>query len=148
MTCRFSPSRWFTLFLSLILLGAQQCTLNLKLPWRLPPRPPSRGALIQPSLWEEPHPRSQTDEAFLVAPEILTSRTEVLRKGSSGPRVAIVQEFLRRAQLYDGEITGYFDDETEKAIKKFQGAFGLRPDGRIGWKTAEMIRKVMRGEIQ
>jgi hypothetical protein len=140
-------SRVLALFLCLLLLGAQKCQLNIKLPGRLPERPPSKGDLIQPSLWEDPHPRSHSDETFLVVPEILTSRSEVMRIGAVGSRVSVVQEFLKRARLYNGEITGYFDDATQKAVKRFQGALGLKPDGRIGWKTAEMMQKVMRGEV-
>ncbi|MHA2620872.1 MAG: peptidoglycan-binding domain-containing protein [bacterium JZ-2024 1] len=146
---RFSlQSLAFSLVTCALLISAQRCDFDFQRFLSLPSRPPSRGDLLQPSLWEDPKPRPGDDDAFLTAPEILTSRNEVLRKGAYGPRIATVQEFLKRAGLYTGEISGYYDERTEAAVKKFQAAFGLKPDGRIGWKTAEAMRQVMRGEVR
>lgn len=130
------------------LLFAHNCAPVLKSLWRPPSLRPSRGDLIQPDLWEDPDPHSPESDTLLVAPEILASRYEVIRRGASGSRVSLIQIFLKRAGLYSGEITGYYDEQTEAAVKKFQSAFGLRPDGRVGWKTAEAMRKVMRGEVR
>lgn len=54
---------------------------------------------------------------------------ELLKKGSKGPSVVTLQEFLKI------EDDGIFGSETEKAVKKWQKANGLLDDGIVGNKT-------------
>jgi peptidoglycan hydrolase-like protein with peptidoglycan-binding domain len=43
-----------------------------------------------------------------------------LRSGDHSPRVAAAQCLLRHAGLYDGRVTGRFDQDTETAVRGFQ----------------------------
>ena len=56
----------------------------------------------------------------------------VYRRGSVGPEVARVQEELRRRGHYLGAADGAFGGGTESAVKAFQRAAGLTPDGAVG----------------
>lgn len=55
--------------------------------------------------------------------------------GSSGDPVRRVQQRLRSAGLYRGPIDGAFGGGTEAAVKTFQAANGLDPDGVVGDET-------------
>jgi peptidoglycan hydrolase-like protein with peptidoglycan-binding domain len=69
-----------------------------------------------------------------------TSGSGVLREGSRGPAVTKLQQDLRRLELYNGPITGYFGSQTEQAVARFQGSVRIRPDGIAGARTLEAIR--------
>ncbi len=49
--------------------------------------------------------------------------------GASGPMVSYVQALLKKASLYEGEITGTFDAATDAAVRKYQNYAGLPVDG-------------------
>jgi hypothetical protein len=48
-----------------------------------------------------------------------------LNPGDSGPRVRALQEALKKAGMYDGDITGRFDDKLAEAVKKYKAANNL-----------------------
>jgi murein L,D-transpeptidase YcbB/YkuD len=52
-----------------------------------------------------------------------------------------VQEALKNAGFYDGEIDGQVGLRTKMAIREFQEANGLNPDGVVGSRTWEILRK-------
>ena len=54
--------------------------------------------------------------------------------GMSGEEVVEVQDCLVQMGYLD-EVTGVYDDETVAAVKAFQSANGLTPDGKCGEKT-------------
>ena len=54
--------------------------------------------------------------------------------GMSGEEVVEVQDCLVQMGYLD-EVTGVYDDETTAAVKAFQNANGLTPDGKCGEKT-------------
>lgn len=61
----------------------------------------------------------------------------ILREGSSGPEVELLQQYLRRiAETYTEvppvEITGEYDEQTEAAVRAFQRFFGLPETGQVG----------------
>ncbi len=52
-----------------------------------------------------------------------------------------VQEALKKAGYYEGEIDGKFGAQTKAAVKKFQEAEGLKVDGIAGPATKEKLLK-------
>jgi len=65
----------------------------------------------------------------------VASRRPTQRKDSTGPRVAEIQVRLKVHGFNAGKPDGIFGINTEKAVKKFQLAKGLKPDGVVGPKT-------------
>lgn len=50
------------------------------------------------------------------------------------------QRFLRTKGLYHGEITGFFDSDTEQATREYQEESGLEADGVVGRETLDRAR--------
>lgn len=71
-----------------------------------------------------------------------------LRAARMAQRVALeadmtvfdVQDNLRARGFYIGELTGMYDEQTIEAIKNFQRANDLMPDGILGFKTMSKLR--------
>lgn len=55
---------------------------------------------------------------------------EELDRGSKGDSVSKVQERLKELGYYNGNITGKYDTETQKAMKSFEKNNGLNNDGK------------------
>lgn len=58
-----------------------------------------------------------------------------LLSGSSGSQVRRLQQRLREFGFYKGEINGYFDEDTEAAVRAFQKDRGLAEDGIVALIT-------------
>lgn len=71
------------------------------------------------------------------APTVLGSTvfTSFLNIGSKGSEVTALQTLLTSLGYYTGEITGYFGPATAAAVKKFQIAKGIDPQGYVGPST-------------
>jgi peptidoglycan hydrolase-like protein with peptidoglycan-binding domain len=65
----------------------------------------------------------------------------ILRRGVFGWDVSVLQFALTRAGLYRWPIDGYFGPETARALRRFQRAQGLVPDGVAGPLTLARIRR-------
>ena len=60
----------------------------------------------------------------------------LLKKGSKGGAVVALQHLLMlRGVVTFYNIDGIFGDKTEQAVKDFQQARGIYPDGKVGAKT-------------
>lgn len=56
-----------------------------------------------------------------------------------------IQEALKNAGFYSGKVDGVKGKQTRKAIKGFQRANGLTPDGKVGSKTWELLSRYAQG---
>lgn len=65
---------------------------------------------------------------------------EVLARGIQGADVEALQKYLVMARFFEGTVEGMFDDETELALRRFQGFFGLVEDGICGPRTKAVVR--------
>ncbi len=63
----------------------------------------------------------------------------LLRQGSKGNRVSRLQTLLKGAGAYQGPITAVFDLATVAALKNFQRARGIEPDGLPGSETLLLL---------
>ncbi|MEM7817114.1 MAG: peptidoglycan-binding domain-containing protein [Candidatus Aenigmatarchaeota archaeon] len=54
-----------------------------------------------------------------------------------------MQRALRNAGFYKGPIDGKIGPQTKNAIKEFQKANGLVPDGVVGRRTWEKLSKYL-----
>ena len=57
-----------------------------------------------------------------------------------------VQTALKRAGYYEGAVDGKMGKQTVRAIKTFQKAKGLAPDGKVGAKTSVALGKYLSDE--
>jgi N-acetylmuramoyl-L-alanine amidase len=64
-----------------------------------------------------------------------TTNKRILSVGRRGQDVWEVQNELRARGFYKGEVTGHFEGLTEAAVKAFQSANKLTPDGVVGNNT-------------
>lgn len=59
----------------------------------------------------------------------------VLKKGMSGDDVAALQNALKVLGFFNDEVTGYFGDVTEEAVRSFQASCNIEADGVVGTQT-------------
>ncbi|HEY9690660.1 MAG TPA: peptidoglycan-binding domain-containing protein [Oculatellaceae cyanobacterium] len=65
----------------------------------------------------------------------MTPGSTMLKTGSTGEDVRVVQKFLRRKGFYTGSVNGMFDNETRTAVIKFQNSKKISPTGIVGPTT-------------
>jgi len=68
-----------------------------------------------------------------------TTAQPALKKGMRGNDVTAVQKRLIELGYMDAKATGYFGNQTEAAVKAFQRAVSLTPDGIVGASTKEKL---------
>lgn len=82
-----------------------------------------------------------TDQAASMRPAALyhdyTYRVPInlLKIGDHGPQVKSVQTLLWAQDYYHGEITGDYDDATQRAVRTFQREKNITADGEFGGET-------------
>ena len=59
------------------------------------------------------------------------------------PNAGEIQAALKNAGFFKGVIDGKIGTQTKEAIKKFQEANGLNPDGNVGSKTWSLLSKYL-----
>lgn|SRR3989338_9074933 len=62
----------------------------------------------------------------------------------SEDRVQQTQRALRKAGFYQGEIDGRMNPRTHSAVIAFQKSKGLSPDGIVGTRTWEELKKCLK----
>lgn len=70
---------------------------------------------------------------------------DILRLGSRGAMVQMLQLALNRSGYYTGELDGIFGPFTQRAVYLFQSAFGVSPDGIVGAITWQHLIPYIRG---
>ena len=79
----------------------------------------------------------------------------ILRMGSIGPAVELLQLALNRAGFGELRQDGIFSSATDSALRRFQSAHGLTPDGVAGrdthrallpWYTGYIMHRVKSGD--
>lgn len=73
---------------------------------------------------------TETDE-----PSESTQPKVLLKRGDRNSQVSALQKNLQLSGYFDAPITGYYGTGTEAAVKKFQEAKNLKPDGIAGPQT-------------
>jgi len=73
----------------------------------------------------------------------LTVDTGENREVKSRPSVKQIQKALKNAGYNPGSIDGKFGRQTREAIKDYQRANNLKPDGKVGKKTWKSLRKYL-----
>lgn len=71
----------------------------------------------------------------------LAYKPDTLRSGSRGSAVRELQTDLIALGFLGGTPDGIFGNNTEKAVKKFQKANGLKADGLAGTQTRELLSR-------
>lgn len=69
------------------------------------------------------------------------SSLAALKLGDTGEKVAEIQNQLIRQGFYKGEISGYFDKKTQKAVKQFQSEQNITVDGIVGPVTFKHLKR-------
>ena len=82
-----------------------------------------------------------SEEEASASPAIQADERGLLRKGSRGTDVKVLQRALRSVG-YDLEIDGIFGRITLECVKSFQGTHGLTRDGIVGPKTWAKLEEV------
>lgn len=70
---------------------------------------------------------------------------QVVAWGSQGDQVTAVQKKLKQWGYFDGQVTGYFGQETYNAVVYFQRKNGLKVDGVVGPATAAALGITLTG---
>lgn len=117
------------------------------------PEAVSESAVIKEKAAPSPAPTELKKEEVLSVPvhaqspipKIQTKGlTMILKKGYRGGQVSLLQKFLAGQGLISStSISGYFGEETEKALKKFQKQNGLETVGTTGPKTRALINGLL-----
>ena len=63
----------------------------------------------------------------------------VLRYGSRGIWVELLQSTLKKIGYYNGAVDGIFGTQTRDSVYEFQRQYGLVPDGVVGGRTWEKL---------
>ena len=75
---------------------------------------------------------------YIISVNTSSSQT-ISQVGSRGKEVEAIQQFLKDWGLYNGDITGYYGNETQAAVKKFQKMKGISQTGTAGPQTLKAM---------
>ena len=64
------------------------------------------------------------------------------------PTVKQIQMALKKADHYSGAIDGQMGHNTRAAIRSFQKANGLKPDGKVGKDTWALLKRYLNQKVK
>ena len=70
---------------------------------------------------------------------LLVQQQAASKKEVRMPSAGDIQAALKRAGFYKGPVDGQFGAQTKEAVKKFQEANKMNPDGVVGSKTWQLL---------
>jgi hypothetical protein len=79
---------------------------------------------------------------FIIAVMLFTTSVtfaDVLKNGNKGEEVSRIQSQLKEKGYFTEEVTGYFGNVTEEAVKRFQEDNNLTVDGIVGPETGKAL---------
>lgn len=88
--------------------------------------------------------KQQQDENDILKQQVAKAYTD--KKEVRMPNGKEIQQALKNAGYYKGDIDGQIGSKTKDAIKKFQTANGLAADGVIGSRTWQLLGKFLESE--
>lgn len=110
-------------------------------------RTSDENASMEPAVTEEAVPVKMTDldqdeevrQSKSVSVEPVVDHDAAAEK----PGVRDIQQALKNANLYEGNIDGISGPKTREAIEAFQSKAGLNPDGKVGPKTWQKLKEYL-----
>ncbi len=95
---------------------------------------------------------SELNSEGLLLSEVSTQYPSLLREGSEGTGVLVLQYYLTYIARFVPTVSataidGVFGPDTARAVRAFQGSYGLSADGVVGEETWQRIYDVYRGLI-
>lgn len=103
-----------------------------------------RMALVIPAVYSEarstPTPTPVYGNVMIITPDPnAPTPAPVLKNGSEGDQVKLLQSRLQSLGYYSGQIDGQFGPGTQGAVRTFQQQHGLDDDGVVGPDTSTML---------
>jgi len=89
-------------------------------------------------------PLTENEPTVSVSKSTETTSSELATLPSSQE----IQQALKNANLYQGEIDGNIGPKTTQAIKEFQTRNNLNADGKVGSKTWEKLKVYLKPQEQ
>lgn len=88
-------------------------------------------------------PEFETNKITIASAVPAGTITQTVAQGAAGEDVSRVQAALKKAGLFNEEITGYFGSITRAAVKAFQREHALENVGAVGPRTMSLMNQLL-----